>query len=158
MKTRIGISVGVGVGSLITILGFYMLAGKVDAGNSAKSGLLGLSPSKVIERIGVPDSVGASAACVTFTYGTPSDRKRAPTIVFHEGCAVWMDPGFEGVEKPTPAPASGIYPGQPVADLLKHLESPKGYSMGEGPVLCLDLEDGRSVQLAHGLVIYVTGD
>lgn len=145
--------------TLLFFLAFALcLAGyktPATASSSAGAGLLGSTPSQVIDRLGAPASVGCGNCGYYFVY--PSETgEPGPTIQFHDDCAYWVNPAFKGQAAGKPLPTNGIYPGQPVHELVEKLGQPEEILHGQ-LMLTLEYKKGMVITIAHGLVLSIEG-
>lgn len=122
------------------------------------SDLLGKPFAAAFTRLGVPAEGSGTAGCVTWLWR--DDGSGYVRICTHEGLVVHVDTSHKKGELTVKtAPATGFYPGQPVAELLERLGNPlrAGAAMAPadaGPGASQRPAAGPMVAVADALLVY----
>lgn len=137
---------------LVMVLGFIGFGHL--SGNEGFSGseLLGCGPDEILERLGVPESIGGSIWDLSYWYPT-EEGKSEEVLLMMDGCTYWVKPGFERTSF-KPVPSAGVYPGQKVHDLVKRVGQPDEVLHGQNS-LTFVYRDGMNIDVAHGIVLHV---
>lgn len=101
-------------------------------------GLLGQPFAAAVARLGPPDLGFGTAPLVRWCWNDPAGGRL--TLAMHAGIVVHVDAtAVRGAVTPREVPASGVYRGQPVAELLAHKGAPQRVAAvpamrsGQGP-------------------------